>query len=170
MRTLATSTAALAIVLGLATACAKEQPMNLRCELSIARTLTPTQPATLVFALTNTGRETLQFLNWQTPFEGVRAPMFNVQRDGIDVDYRGIMVKRAAPRAEDYLLLPPGERRQATLDLAEGWDVAAPGKYSVKYSAQLFDVIAGQRTAPSGAGALHSVELDCASVAFVRQR
>jgi peptidyl-Lys metalloendopeptidase len=170
MRTITTSAAALALGLGLATACAKEQPMRLRCELNMAKTLAPAQPATLVFALTNTGRDALQILNWQTPFEGIRAPMFTVSRDGVELDYRGIMLKRAAPSAQDYFKLGPGERRQASIELAQGWDVTAPGKYTVEYAAQLFDVIAGEAIAPSVPGAFNPVELDCANLAFVRQR
>ena len=144
--------------------------MRLRCELNMAKTLAPAQPATLVFALTNTGSEAIQILNWQTPFEGIQAPMFTVSRAGLELDYRGIMLKRAAPRAQDYFTLAPGERRQASIELAQGWDVTAPGKYTVEYAARLFDVIAGKATAPSAPGAFTSLELDCASVAFVRQR
>ena len=170
MRTLTTSAAALTLLLGLATACAKEPLMNLRCELTMTSPIAPAQPARLVFALTNAGRAAIQVLNWQTPFEGIRAPMFTVSRDAVELDYRGIMLKRAAPRAEDYFTLGPGERRQASVDLAQGWDVTTPGKYTVEYAAQLFDVIAGNATAPSAPGTFNSIALDCASLTFVRQR
>src|ERR1044072_5522198 len=136
----------LCIMTGLAVlspAYAKEQSVRIQCELSIAKSLRSAQPAELVFALTNAGDDVVQVLNWQTPFEGIKAPMFTVKRDGVEVEYRGPMLKRGAPRKQDYLTLKPGERRQAHINLSGAWSVDAPGDYTVTYSAHLFDVIAG---------------------------
>src|SRR5688572_1369763 len=102
MKRLLCLTTALAV---LTPACAKEQPVHIQCELSIAKSLRDAQPAELAFTLTNAGEEVVHVLNWQTPFEGIRAPMFTVVRDGVEVEYRGVMVKRGAPRKEDYLTL-----------------------------------------------------------------
>lgn len=154
----------------LAPACAREQPMRIDCELSMPKTLTSTQPAQLVFTLTNAGGEALQVLNWQTPFEGIKGPIFDVMRDGIAVDYRGRMLKRSSPRKEDYFVLNPGEKKQATIDLADGWDVDAPGKYTVEYVAELFDVISAAASAPRGLDELNPMSLGCGTVAFTRMR
>ena len=144
--------------------------MKLRCEMAIGKSLARDEPAALTFALTNSGSQALQILNWQTPFEGVRAPMFTVLRDGSEVEYRGIMIKRGAPRGEDYLSFAPGERRAVTLDLNEGWDLAPPGNYTVEYSGQLFDVITGNATAPRQPDKLEPMTPTCTPVTFVRQR
>jgi peptidyl-Lys metalloendopeptidase len=144
--------------------------VRVQCELSIAKVLRDAEPAELVFTLTNAGQGVVQVLNWQTPFEGIRAPMFTVLRDGTEVEYRGPMLKRGAPRKEDYLTLKPGERRQAKINLAEAWDVDASGNYTVQYVAHLFDVIAGPDSAPRGLDEFNEVTLSCNSVAFKRER
>ncbi len=144
--------------------------MRIQCELSIAKSLRAAQPAELVFTLTNAGEGVVQVLNWQTPFEGARAPMFTVVHDGAEVEYRGPMLKRSAPRKEDYLALKPGERRQAKINLADAWDVDAPGNYTVKYSAHLFDVVAGPASAPRSFDKFNEVIPSCNSVAFTRMR
>jgi peptidyl-Lys metalloendopeptidase len=156
-------------IAALASACAQEQPMRIRCELSMPQTVTSTQPAELVFALTNEGKDTVRALNWQTPFEGVRAPMFDVRRDGVELEYRGRMVKRAAPAKEAYLELQPGERKEAKIDLADGWDVAAPGRYTVSYAAELFDVVDASMHVPRALDELAAMPLSCRPVTFVRQ-
>ena len=140
--------------------------MQLRCELQIAATLSAEQQAELTFTLVNAGTQPVQVLNWQTPFEGIRAPMLTITRDGTAVDYRGMMVKRGAPTRDSYLGLQPGERRQATVDLSEGWDVAAPGTYSVEYTGELFDVLGAGRQ-PS-ADNMTPMTLRCPPVEFKR--
>lgn len=144
--------------------------MRIQCELSIAKLLRDAQPAELVFTLTNAGEDIVQVLNWQTPFEGIRAPMFTVLREGTEVEYRGPMLKRGAPRKEDYLTLKPGERQQAKINLAEAWDVDASGNYTVQYAAHLFDVIASPASAPRSLDEFNEVTPSCNSVAFTRTR
>jgi hypothetical protein len=161
----------LAIALTVLTpACAQEPPMHIRCEMSIAKSLPNAQPAELVFTLTNVGEDLIHVLNWQTPFEGIKAPMFTVRRDGVEVEYRGPMLKRGAPRREQYLVLKPGERREAKVNLADGWEVSAPGRYTIEYSTQLFDVIAGTAFVPRSVDEFNSVTPSCGSVAFLRTR
>ena len=144
--------------------------MHIQCELSIAKSLRTAQPAELGFTLTNAGDDVVQVLNWQTPFEGIKAPMFTVERDGVEVEYRGPMLKRSAPRKQDYLTLKPGERRQVKINLADAWSVDAPGDYTVTYSAHLFDVIAGPAPAPRQLDDFEEVTPNCNAVAFTRMR
>lgn len=154
----------------LSSACANEQSVRIQCELSVAKSLQAAQPAELTFTLTNAGDDVVQVLNWQTPFEGIKAPMFNVQRDGAEVEYRGPMLKRGTPRQQDYLMLKPGERRQVSINLSDGWSVDVPGDYTVTYSAHLFDVISGPASAPRGFDELQGVTPKCNAVAFTRMR
>jgi hypothetical protein len=138
--------------------------------MSMPKSLQGAEPAELVFSLTNAGSEVVQVLNWQTPFEGIQAPMFDIERDGAEVEYRGRMLKRGAPKKDDYFVLKPGERKQAKIDLAAAWDISAPGAYRVTYAAELFDVIVGSDSAPRGLDDMESVALECNSVTFVRAR
>jgi peptidyl-Lys metalloendopeptidase len=123
-----------------------------------------------VFTLTNAGADVIQVLNWQTPFEGIKGPMFDVTRDGASVDYHGPMLKRGAPRKDNYVVLKPGERRAATINLSDGWEVDAPGSYTVEYTAQLFDVIEGSASASRSVDELSAMTPSCGSVAFTRLR
>jgi peptidyl-Lys metalloendopeptidase len=154
----------------LSPACAQEQAMRIHCEMSIAKSQPSSQPVELTFALTNAGDDVLQVLTWQTPFEGIRSAMFTVTRDGTEVEYRGPMLKRAAPRKEQYLSLKPGERREAKINLAEAWDVEPVGSYTIEYSAQLFDVIEGTTAAPRSLDELNPVTINCKPVTFTRVR
>jgi peptidyl-Lys metalloendopeptidase len=161
----------LGVATALLSACAQEaQPMRIRCELSMPDTIAGAQPAQLTFSLTNEGKEAVYFLNWQTPFEGIRAPMLDVTHEGVEVEYRGPMLKRAAPAKESYLSLSPGERKSVKFDLDPGWDVAAEGRYTVAYSAQLFDVVSGSLPSPRSLDELEPMPLSCNAVTFVRQR
>ena len=144
--------------------------MPILCELSVPKTLQGAQPAELVFTLKNAGSDVVQILNWQTPFEGIKAPMFDITRDGAAVEYGGRMLKRAAPKKEEYLVLKPGEQMQARINLADAWDVAPPGRYTVEYAAELFDVIEGAASAPRGLDDLNAVPLSCKAVSFSRVR
>lgn len=149
-------------------ACAREAPLKIRCELAMPPVLAADQAATLEFALVNEGDDVVQVLGWQTPFEGFTSPMFTVLRDGQPVEYVGRMMKRGAPRRQDYLMLKPGERRARMVDLADGWDVAAPGSYTVEYSAQLFDVIRGSGDSPRLLDALQPLSPGCNTLSFTR--
>ena len=144
--------------------------MRIRCEMSIAKSQPTSQPVELTFALTNAGDHPVHVLNWQTPFEGIRSAMFTITRDGSDVEYHGPMLKRGAPRKEHYLVLKPGERRETRITLAEGWDVAPLGNYTVDYSAQLFDVIEGTAAGPRSVDDFNPMPINCNSVTFSRVR
>jgi hypothetical protein len=152
----------------LGSACAQERPMQVRCELKIAPRLSATEKAELTFRLLNVGTQPLHLLNWQTPFEGITAPTFTIRRDGVEIAYDGMMVKRGAPAPESYVGLQPGARRQATVDLARGWDVARPGTYTVEYTGKLLDVVAGAAR-QRRLGDLTPVALRCPPVRFERR-
>lgn len=154
----------------LSLAYAKEQSVRIECELSIAKSLQTGQAAELTFTLTNAGEDVVQVLNWQTPFEGIKAPMFTVERDGVEMEYRGPMLKRSAPRKQDYLMLKAGERRQVKINLADAWSVDVPGNYTITYSAQFLDVIAGPASAPRKLSELKEFTPNCNAVAFMRMR
>lgn len=85
------------------------------------------------FTLTNTSSEGLFFLKWFTPLEGLAGDVFLVQRDGVALDYRGKLAKRAAPTPEDYVWIDAGESISAEIDLVEGYDFSQAGQYTVQF-------------------------------------
>lgn len=109
------------------------------------------EPLSLRYTLTNDSGKTLYVLKWQTPLEGFASDMFVVQRDGEPIPYQGILIKRGAPRPEDYVTLAPGESSSAVVDLAEGYGIYEAGDYSVELRSRLFD-ISGKQPAERAAG------------------
>ncbi|HEY0782087.1 MAG TPA: M35 family metallo-endopeptidase [Thermoanaerobaculia bacterium] len=103
----------------------------------------PAEPVTLRFTLTNPTAETLQVLKWHTPLEGFKSDLLRVERDGRRVRYIGPLLKRGQPRPQDYVTLAAGQSVKAELDLAKGYDLSAPGHYTVQLDTQLLDARPG---------------------------
>lgn len=147
--------------------CAKENPMDLRCTLEIAASLPAGAPATLTFRLENAGSDPVSLLPWQTPLEGIKAPMLSISHDRQMLAYQGPMVKRAAPGPDAYITLAPGETREAQVDIGLAWDLEAPGPYWLRYDGGLMDV---RRGAPPARGdVLQPAPLVCNDLKFMRE-
>jgi peptidyl-Lys metalloendopeptidase len=91
--------------------------------------------------LRNDSSTDLYVVAWQTPLRGVQGNLFAVQRDGQEVAYLGPLVKRAAPRASDYLLIPAGGSRTVRVDLAAAYDFSRSGEYTIRYRVVLQDAL-----------------------------
>jgi peptidyl-Lys metalloendopeptidase len=105
------------------------------------QSLAKTDDVLVTVTLTNRSATTQYLLAWQTPFDGVAAPLFDVTRDGQAVPYLGIQAKRPAPTAADYVALAPGASRSASVELSSLYDMRVTGAYSVRWRAgalQLF--------------------------------
>ena len=68
-------------------------------------------------------------------------------RSGSETSYRGPQAKRAVPASADYVALPPGKRLRATVNLAQVYDLSAPGYYEVACDGLLVDVASGTPSA-----------------------
>ncbi len=91
------------------------------------------EAVTVKFTLTNTSSEGFFVLKWFTPLEGLAGDIFQVQRDGADLSYRGKLVKRAPPTSEDYVWIDAGGSISAEVDLAEGYDFSQAGQYNLQF-------------------------------------
>jgi len=122
--------------------------------------------------MTNTSSTPQYVLKWRTPFAGMSAPLFDVQRDGAAVPYTGALVKRKAPTQADYYLLKPGASHTVKVELSALYDMSVSGDYSVRYRAASPDLFLGNKsriggdvTATGGAAAAADVlESDAASL------
>jgi heat shock protein HslJ len=85
------------------------------------------------FTLTNISSEGFFVLKWFTPLEGLAGDIFRVQRDGVDLPYRGKLVKRGPPISEDYVWIDAGGSISAEVDLAEGYDFSQAGQYTLQF-------------------------------------
>lgn len=141
---------------------------RLECRMSLPAQLAAGAPAELRFRLKNAGPAAVAVLTWQTPFEGVFAPMLRITRDGRELSFQGPLMKRGEPEAAEYLRLAPGQGEEAVLELAPAWDVAAPGRYRVEYVGRLLDVAPGDAALPRPLAQHRAQALDCPAVAFER--
>jgi len=107
---------------------------------AIVVTITPEQASlgkrdevVVTVTLANTGAAPERIAKGRTPFGPVEGALFEITRDGQPVRYLGREVKRAPPTEADMLLLAPGERRSARIELSSAYDMAATGAYAVRY-------------------------------------
>lgn len=118
----------------------QENKAMLQCKIEAPVTAKVGGPVELTFTLSNSGEDKLAVLKWNTPFEGWFGQSFNVTRDGQWVAYQGAMVKRFRPSEEDYAELLPGKSLSAKVNMAEGYDMKAPGNYKLVFNGRLQDV------------------------------
>jgi len=140
---------------------AAAKPLDLRCSLTAPASVAAGQPVPLRFSLANRGSVAVQVLEWGTPFEGWFAAYVEVSRDGVALPYRGPMVKRGEPAADEYLRVAAHRARRAEVDLAQPFDLSVPGIYRVQPRITLFDVIAGGIPAPRPRDRHASLALSC---------
>lgn len=140
---------------------------DLRCQLATAAVVTSGQPVALRFTLHNAGAMPVQWLTWGTPVDGWFAPFVQLQRDGVALAYQGAMVKRGEPAIDDYQLLAAGQSSQAEIDLAEAFDLRAPGSYRLVPQIVLHDVVVGDTAVPRPRAQHQRLVLDCPAIDFV---
>ena len=142
-------------------------PPGLSCSLSAPTALPTGGPVPLRFGIYNGGPHDVKVLRWNTPWEGQwAAPFVTVSRNGTDLAYRGPMIKRGAPQAEDWFSLPAGATITTVIDAAVVHDLTQAGSYEVAPHLWLLDVqidatrarLAGEPAAPQ--------QLDCPSIAI----
>lgn len=94
----------------------------------------------LLFTLRHQGSRPLWVLRWQTPLEGLKGDLFTVRCDGRNLDYRGRLIKRAAPTGDDYVRLDAGDVVQARVDLAKAYTIPKRASCVVVFKGPLLDV------------------------------
>lgn len=120
----------------------------LQCRLEAVPPLVAGGPVKIRFTLENTTQAPVQVLRWNTPLEGWKGTIFQVDFQGFDRHYQGPMFKRGEPGREDYVEIPAGKTVSATVDLSEVYDMKDPGPYQVKVVGGLQDVVTGGEPAP----------------------
>ena len=73
-----------------------------------------------------------QLLKYDTPLEGLYSDMFHITVGGKRLEYDGVIVKRAPPTAEDYVLIKAGDTKSKTVDLSSAYSISAVGEGTVK--------------------------------------
>jgi hypothetical protein len=92
----------------------------------------------LSFTVYNHTDSLKKFLKWQTPFEPLMSKYLEIKNEqGEEVSYKGPMAKRMMPPpAAAFLTLSPKDSLSAKVDVLKGYDLTAPGKYTVAYTSE----------------------------------
>lgn len=86
--------------------------------------------------VTNTTGHAVDVLRWQLPSGHLQGPIFKIVReDGSPVPYVGPLVKRAAPRPEDYVHFEAGATMHYTAELSGAYELGN-GRFSIQYAGQ----------------------------------
>lgn len=100
--------------------------------------------------LSNESGEPVRLLRWLTPIDGLQDGLFQIQRDGQPVPYRGRHYRRPAPTDKDFITLKPGERLHRRVELSSAYDLQTSGQYRITYdvaSVSLYSSAAASRLA-----------------------
>lgn len=96
------------------------------------------------FTVTNPTKDSLQYTQYHTPFEGIISKFLTVtDSSGTEIDYLGPMAKRVMPPpTETYHTVAPGQRESITFDLKKGYKITQTGTYTLQYNAEKISGIA----------------------------
>lgn len=111
--------------------------------------------------LMNRSDQPVWFLRWNTPFERWMGTIFTVSRGGAELPFQGAMVKRGDPGPEEYVKIPAGESIVETADLSQVYDTSQPGRYEVKVTGSLQDLMKGETATPRPRDRFEPLELKC---------
>jgi hypothetical protein len=149
------------VLLTMSAGSAAARAFDLQCSLTAPARVVAGQPVPLRFTLANRGPVGVQVLEWGTPFEGWFGAYVEVSRDGVAVAYRGPMVKRGDPAADEYVRIAPHRARRAEVDLAQPFDLSVPGVYRMQPRITLFDVAVVGAPAPRSRDRHVQLTLSC---------
>lgn len=86
------------------------------------------------FKAQNNTQKEFTFLPWGSPLENrLTGDCFEVTYMNNKLPYRGIMVKRMAPTAEDNITIEAGKTTEGKVTLNKAYDFSNKGKYVIQY-------------------------------------
>lgn len=84
-------------------------------------------------AVTNTTGHAVQVLKWQLPVGKLQGQLFRITKeDGSPVRYVGPLIKRAAPRAADYVTIEAGATLNYRVELTGRYELGN-GRHAIEY-------------------------------------
>ncbi|MCP3886359.1 MAG: hypothetical protein GY700_12970, partial [Propionibacteriaceae bacterium] len=78
-------------------------------------------------------------LSWLTPMEGLYSECLEVSKDGNQIEFDGLMVKRGDPPPAAYKIVPAGQAVTNQFKLNEAYSINAIGNYAVKLKSPIPD-------------------------------
>lgn len=133
--------------------------INATVSLSAAKqSFDSSEPVVVHVKISNPNRQVLQILKWQTPAEGLKAPLFFVMLNGVPLQYLGTIYKRTTPTENDYITLNPGDSLDYDVTLSDYYSFAETGDYEIVYDTASLNMYSGDGDAKI-AGSMKSTEL-----------
>ncbi len=113
-------------------------PVTLAQQTELNVSLLPSDNGVL-FVLRNDSKDTLSVLRWETPLESeLTQDVFDVASNSYvnRARYSGRLIKRGKPEPQDYIRIKAGESVSAVVPLAEYYQIADDGLYSVSFNGE----------------------------------
>jgi peptidyl-Lys metalloendopeptidase len=108
--------------------------------LSVSKaSLSAREDVSVTVTLTNLSSAPVRLLKFYIPDGRLKEGLFEVTRNGEPVEYIGPHIKRAAPTADDYVTLAPGESLTGSAPVSGFYDLSETGSYTVRYAAPSLD-------------------------------
>jgi peptidyl-Lys metalloendopeptidase len=108
--------------------------------LSVSKaTLSAREDVSVTVTFTNISSQSVRLLKFYIPDGRLKEGLFEVSRNGEPVEYIGPHIKRAAPTAQDYVTLAPGESLSGSAPVSGMYDLSETGNYTVRYAARSLD-------------------------------
>lgn len=120
---------------------AVSQSARLMLDLSIDQASLASGKFILRANLNNTSAKVVSFLPWANPFEANVTADFLTIIDldtGVELRYRGIMVKRMPPKPSDYLTVSPQQSIENQVDLTSSYNFCAKQRLKVTFIGGLY--------------------------------
>jgi len=111
--------------------------IQLKAELAVPDKISLCSPVEVEFTVRNLSDQAVYLLNWYIPLEGILGDIFRVSHDGQALEYLGPQVTRAAPLADQYILIEAGQSKTAVVDLSSVYDFSQAAVYKIAYQSPL---------------------------------
>lgn len=86
------------------------------------------------FTIINTSTKEQQICMFHTPFEGIKADIFEIKDSlGNRFPYKGVMVKRAKPEKNNFIIVKPGESKSVIISLSPSYILERETLYTIKF-------------------------------------
>ena len=92
--------------------------------------------------------ENLWILKWYTPLEGMRGEIFQVNCDGKEIPYEGMMAKRGDPDRDSYVHIVPVGSVSEVVDLSGAYNIPVSNECQVKFKGRIYDVLNSEDRVP----------------------
>ena len=113
--------------------------LDMSCEKSLSA-------VACTFEFLNVGGEDYYLLKRDTPLEGLFSQFIAVSHKGRKLEYEGILIDRAPPTKDEYILLKAGQKVSATVQINEVFALMHDGIYTVEYIKPL--IVLNERKMP----------------------